>query len=57
MTEMTPCDFVKAGTTDAKNFGEFLAHVADCKDCQRRVFSRIIIEFKQKQMEITNGQR
>ena len=57
MTEMTPCDFVKAGTTDAKNFGEFLANVADCKDCQRRVFSRIIIEFKQKQMEITNGQR
>lgn len=46
---MTPCDFVKAGTTDAEDFGEFLHHVSECKDCQRRIFSRLIIEFKQKQ--------
>lgn len=43
------CEMVKQGRADAEDFADFLAHVSDCKDCQRRIRSQIITDFKQRE--------
>jgi hypothetical protein len=45
------CENVKAGFAPADEFAAFLAHVSDCKDCQRRIYSRFLVEFNQRQTE------
>lgn len=49
MTEF--CSLVKRGTIDFVNFEDFLAHVSECNDCQRRIASQIEIDFNQRTME------
>jgi hypothetical protein len=49
------CEMVKQGRADAQDFDDFLKHVSDCKDCQRRIGSQIVTNFRQRQMEINNG--
>lgn len=43
------CEIVKQGRADAEDFEDFLKHVSDCKDCQRRIQSQIITNFRQRQ--------
>lgn len=47
------CELVKQGGADAEDFEDFLKHVSECTDCQRRISSQIVTEFKQREM--TNG--
>lgn len=42
------CENVKRGDYTAEDFAAFLHHLDGCKDCTRRIYSRIVIEFKQK---------
>jgi len=51
MTAMTSqyCEKIKHGDTDAEDFAAFLHHIGSCKDCIRRIFSRIVIEFQQRE--------
>lgn len=53
MTDNPYCEKVKQGDNTATDFGAFLHHLDICKDCCRRIYSRIVIEFKQKE----NGDR
>jgi bacterioferritin-associated ferredoxin len=55
MTDNEHCEMVKQGRADAQDFDDFLAHVNDCKDCQRRIRSQIIVNFRQRQTERKNG--
>lgn len=41
------CEMVKRGGSE-DDFGSFLRHVTDCGDCQRRIASRIVVEFNQR---------
>lgn len=50
-----PCALVKQGQVDYDDFGYFLHHVSECRDCQRRITSQIETQFKQRQTEIKNG--
>jgi len=43
------CENVKAGFVAFDDFSEFLKHVCGCRDCQRRIYARFIVEFKQKE--------
>lgn len=45
-----PCTVVKTGEIDYENFGDFLGHISNCHDCQRRIAAQIEINFRQKQM-------
>jgi hypothetical protein len=47
------CEKVKRGDHTAEDFAAFLHHLDDCKDCCRRIYARMIIEFKQRQTENT----
>lgn len=42
------CEIVKQGRADAEDFGSFLHHVSECRDCQRRISSQIVTNFKQR---------
>ena len=44
------CELVKQGRADAQDFDDFLQHIMDCRDCQRRIRSQIITNFKARQM-------
>jgi len=46
------CETVKRGRQPAEDFPAFLRHVEECSDCQRRIFSQMVIKFKQYKMEI-----
>jgi hypothetical protein len=45
------CEKVKAGDHIVADFAAFLRHLDGCKDCCRRIYSRILIEFKMKEQE------
>lgn len=47
----THCEMVKKGDVAISDFDSFLAHVNDCRDCQRRISSQIVTKYRQK----TNG--
>ena len=51
MKAMTDCEYVKTQTIPEEGFEDFLHHVSDCKDCQRRIAAQIVVDFKQRQME------
>ena len=42
------CEKVKNGELDAEDFGGFLHHVSLCNDCIRRIYSRMVVESKQR---------
>lgn len=42
------CEKVKHGDNDVEDFAAFLWHIKSCDDCTRRIYSRIIIDFKQR---------
>ena len=45
-----PCELVKQGKVEEQDFDDFLKHINDCADCQRRIRSQIITNFRQRQM-------
>jgi hypothetical protein len=49
MTSNPYCEKVKRGETDPIDFAAFLHHVRICENCHRRIFSRILIKFKQRE--------
>ena len=49
------CETVKRGQVADQDFDDFLKHVNDCQACQRRIRSQIVVNFKQRQMEMTDG--
>ena len=49
------CEMVKQGRADAQDFDDFLKHVNDCNDCQRRIRSQIIVNFNQRKGELNGG--
>jgi hypothetical protein len=42
------CELVKRDDYTAEDFGDFLHHVGTCDDCTRRIYSRIIIKYRQR---------
>ena len=45
------CEKIKRGDDTVTDFAAFLHHVSGCKDCLRRIKSRMIVEFAQKVKE------
>ena len=44
------CEKVKRGDESIADFDSFLQHVNDCRDCQRRIASQMVVKFNQKKM-------
>ena len=47
------CESVKAGFVAVEDFAAFLRHVSTCRDCQRRIKARFIVEYNRRK----NGDR
>jgi hypothetical protein len=49
MIDSPYCEKVKRGDNTAEDFAAFLHHVGICPDCTRRIYSQILVKFKQKE--------
>jgi hypothetical protein len=45
------CEMVKCGKAPKEDFPAFLRHTGECRDCQRRIYSQMLVQFNQKLKE------